>query len=251
MDYFLLLLVPLAFVCEFVDSSLGGGYGTILTPVLLLMGYEPMQIVPAVLLSEFVTGLTAAFFHHSENNVNLHPRSPDAKVAFVLSLFAVVGTLAAVMLAVKLSPHMLKLIIGSIVLLMGIVILANLGRKPKLSWGRIMVLGTVASFNKGLSGGGYGPLVMGGQVLSGVGVKNAVGITSFSEGVTCLLGVGLYIVFKDSIDWTLAPWLMAGAVLSIPLAATTLKRLPENVVKVSIAVFVCVLGIITLYNALA
>ena len=40
--------MPLAFVCEFVDSTLGMGYGTSLTPILLLMGFEPLQVVPAV-----------------------------------------------------------------------------------------------------------------------------------------------------------------------------------------------------------
>ena len=37
-----------AFIAEYFDSSLGMGYGTTLTPVLLFMGYTPMQIVPAV-----------------------------------------------------------------------------------------------------------------------------------------------------------------------------------------------------------
>ena len=48
----------------FVDSSLGMGYGTTLTPLLLLMGYEPVEIVPAVLLSECITGVLAGACHH-------------------------------------------------------------------------------------------------------------------------------------------------------------------------------------------
>jgi len=54
----------IAFLAEYVDSSLGMGYGTILTPVLLLMGFKPLEVVPAVLLSEFATGLLAGFTHH-------------------------------------------------------------------------------------------------------------------------------------------------------------------------------------------
>ena len=49
MDQNILFIVPLAFVCEFIDSTLGMGYGTSLTPILLLMGLEPLQVVPAVL----------------------------------------------------------------------------------------------------------------------------------------------------------------------------------------------------------
>jgi hypothetical protein len=133
---------------------------------------------------------------------------------------------------------------------MGAVILLTLQRKPRFSWIKITTLGTVASFNKGLSGGGYGPLVMGGQLLSGVGVKNAVGITSLAEGVTCLIGVILYSLLDANVDWSLAPWLMAGAVLSVPMAAHTLKRIPERTAKVITAGVILLLGALTLFKAL-
>lgn len=242
----LILLMPLAFVCEFVDSSLGMGYGTSLTPLLLLLGFHPLQVVPAVLFSEFVTGLSAAFFHHSLRNVNFNLHSKDTKVAAVLSTFAVIGTIVSVIIALKLPPHILKIWIGAIVIAMGVAILASLGRVPRFSWARITALGTVASFNKGMSGGGYGPLVMGGQMLSGIGVKNAVGITSLSESVTCLVGIIMYFTLRDGVDWSLAPWLMAGAVLSVPFAAHTLKRIPEHKAKIAVAVIIVGLGTLTL-----
>jgi uncharacterized membrane protein YfcA len=242
----LFLLMPLAFVCEYIDSSLGMGYGTSLTPILLLMGFNPLQVVPAVLFSEFVTGLSAAFFHHSVRNVNFNLHSKDTKVAAVLSTFAVIGTVISVMIALRLPANILKIWIGAIVVAMGVMILVALNRTPKFSWGRITALGTIASFNKGMSGGGYGPLVMGGQILSGIGVKNAVGITSLSESVTCLVGIIMYLTFKDGVDWSLAPWLMGGAVLSVPFAAHTLKRIPEHKARIAVAIVIVGLGLLTL-----
>ncbi len=250
MDFPLILVVPLAFVCEFVDSSLGMGYGTALTPLLLLLGFEPLQVVPAVLCSEFVTGIMAAVTHHRAENVDLRPSSKDAKVALVLSLFSVVGVLISVVLAVSLPKHILKIAIGVIVVSMGVYLIAGLGRQHRFSWLRIMTLGTVAAFNKGMSGGGYGPLVTGGQMLSGVGVKNAVAITSLAEGLTCLVGVITFFVLKRDIDWTLAPWLMAGGVMSVPFAVHTLKRLPERYARVAVAVVVLLLGGLALSKGL-
>lgn len=250
MDIKLILLMPLAFVAEFIDSSLGMGYGTSLTPILLLLGFEPLQVVPAVLFSEFVSGITAASFHHSVQNVDFKPGSKDLRVAAVLSFFSVIGTAIAVFLAIKLPANILKIWIGGIVLFMGIFILATLKRKPRFTWRKITILGTIASFNKGMSGGGYGPLVMGGQVLSGIGVKNAVAITSLAEGLTCLVGVILYYFLKPNVDWTLAPWLMAGAVLSVPLAAHTIKRLSEKKMKIAVAIVVTLLGCLTLAKVL-
>lgn len=250
MDIRIFLIMPLAFICEFVDSSLGMGYGTSLTPILLLMGFEPLQVVPAVLFSEFVSGLTAANMHHTVRNVNFRPHTQDFKVALVLSLFSIAGTVAAVFFAVRLPKHLLKLWIGIIVFSMGIFILATYRRRPRFSWRKITTLGMMASFNKGLSGGGYGPLVMGGQILSGIGVKNAVGITSLAEGLTCFVGVFMYFFFSGTkVDWTLAPWLMAGAVLSVPFAARFLKRIPEQKVKIIIAFVILGLGVLTLSKA--
>ena len=63
---FIVSLVILAFICEYMDSTLGMGYGTTLTPLLLIMGYEPLQVVPVVLISELFSGLLAGVFHHKE-----------------------------------------------------------------------------------------------------------------------------------------------------------------------------------------
>ena len=251
MELGMLLILPLAFVCEFVDSTLGMGYGTSLTPILLLMGFEPLQVVPAVLFSEFISGILAGCFHHNVKNADFSPKSRDAKVAIVLSICGIVGTIAAVMLAIKLPKHLLKLWIGLIVTGAGLVILLTLKRQIRFTWPKIAVLGAIASFNKGLSGGGYGPLVTGGQMLSGVNVKNAVGITSLAEGVTCLVGIVMYCVLAAKADLTLAPWLMAGAVLSVPLAAHTLKRIPESKARVIVGVVVLGLGVLTLVKTLA
>ncbi|MDY6787641.1 MAG: hypothetical protein SVK54_05905 [candidate division WOR-3 bacterium] len=53
----------LAFICEFIDSSVSMGYGTILSPVLIILGFNPLVAIPAVLLSGNRGG-TASVFHH-------------------------------------------------------------------------------------------------------------------------------------------------------------------------------------------
>ena len=79
-------IVALAFVCELVDSSLGMGYGTTLAPLLLLVGYEPLDVVPAVLLSEFLTGVLAGVFHHEFGNVELKLGTRDSRIAALLTM---------------------------------------------------------------------------------------------------------------------------------------------------------------------
>ena len=240
-------LLLLALVCEYVDSTLGMGYGTTLTPILLLAGYGTIQIVPAVLLSEFLTGILAGVFHHGCGNVNLKPGSRPFRVVLVLAACSVVGTLAAVFLAVNVPEWVLKTYIGVLVLSMGIGILLTINKTFAFSWKKVIGLGLVAAFNKGLSGGGYGPLVTGGQIMAGVDGKGAIGITSLAEGLVCIVGVLAYtLTGNGTVDWGLAPSLILGAVLSVPFAALTVKKASMQKMRWAIGIAVTVLGLFTL-----
>jgi len=243
-------IVLLAFICELVDSSLGMGYGTTLTPVLLAMGYEPMAIVPAVLLSEAITGIVAGLFHHEFGNVNLRPGSRDFKVMLVLTGLSLVGVLLAVGIAINVPPWVVKLYVGVLVLGIGLTILLNHQREVGFSWRRLSGLGFLAAFNKGVSGGGYGPVVTGGQVLSGVRGRNAVGIASLAEGITSVVGVLAYLLSGAHIPWHLAPSLLAGALLSAPLAAYVVSRLTEGRLTLIIGGLSTALGGYTLVRVL-
>jgi uncharacterized membrane protein YfcA len=241
------LIIMFAFLCEYVDSSLGMGYGTTLSPLLLIMGYSPLQVVPAILLSELVSGLSAAFFHHKFKNTNFKIGTEDLKIALVMAGCSIFGALAAVFIALKLPTFFLKLYIGFLVFSMGLLILVSLNRKFKFSWRKIISLGLLAAFNKGISGGGYGPIVTSGQIVSGVKSKKAIGITSLAEGLTCLVGVITYLLFTNhTIEWGLAPSLVLGAVLSVPFAAYTVKKFKGKHLKLIVGIATLILGLVTL-----
>jgi hypothetical protein len=173
------------------------------------------------------------------------------KVALILGLCSVLGAVAAVFVAVNIPALWLKLYIGILVLSMGLVIIVCFNKEFKFSWRKIISLGLLASFNKGVSGGGYGPVVTSGQVLSGVESKSAVGITSLAESLTCLIGVITYmLILKQPFDLRLAPYIIIGAVLSVPLSAKSVKKISIKKLKVGIAVFTIALGLFTIIKTL-
>ena len=239
-----------AMFCEYIDSSLGMGYGTTLTPLLLLAGFEPLQIVPCVLLSEFVSGTAAGLMHHRDGNVDFLRDRQARGTAVLLSTLSVVGAVTAVTLALSMSKFWLTAIIAIIILSVGVATLATVRRRLQYRRGHIIAVGAVAAFNKGLSGGGYGPLVTAGQVVSGVPAKSAVAITSIAEAFTCIVGLLAYVVIQGGLDYALAVPLTAGAVLSVPMATLTVRRLPEAVMRCSVGVVTCLLGILTLAKLL-
>ena len=272
---FIVSLIIIAFICEYMDSTLGMGYGTTLTPLLLIMGYEPLQVVPVVLISELFSGLLAGVFHHKEGNVDFKPKTirfPEIieelkilgyiktfnkgiprhlKIALLLAACSVIGTVSAVFIAINIPKFWVKLYIGFLVLSMGITIIICFNKKFNFSWKKIVGLGLLASFNKGVSGGGYGPVVTSGQILSGVDGKSAVGITSLAEGLTCAVGIVTYLLIaKNPLDLKLAPFIVVGAILSVPFSAKSVKKITEKRLKLAIAMLTIILGIFSVIKTI-
>ena len=246
----LLLIFLAALGCEYLDSSLGMGYGTTLTPLLLLAGYAPLQIVPAVLLSELVTGLAAGAMHHRDGNIDLR-QDPAARRTFgLLTFLSALGAIVAVMLAVKISAAWFSLLIALIILGAGLITLFTARQQIRYHRRGILAIGLLAAFNKGLSGGGYGPLVTSGQVVSGVPARQAVAITSMAEALTCAVGLGAYVYYQRGLDWSLSLPLMAGALLSVPLATATVRHLPESAIRRGVGLFTLILGALLLSRQL-
>ena len=241
-------ITVLAFVLEIVDASFGMGYGTILTPAMLMLGFDALQVVPAVIASQLVGDFLAVFFHHQFENVDMSIRSDDFKVGMALAGFSLVGSVAAVLFALKLSKFALNLYIGTLVAVIGIVVLANHEKARDFSWIRLLFLGSIASFNKGLSGGGYGPVVTAGQILAGVDARAAIGITSLAEGAACIFAVLTYLVAGKTTDWVLALALAIGVALSTPVAAFIVKKLNTKHLKVIIGVCTLLLRALTIFK---
>jgi len=229
-------------ILMYVDATLGMGYGTTLTPILLIMGYEPLAVIPALLVSQWLAGIAAGVSHQSAGNIDLTAKSIHLKVSMVLASCGIVGALAAVRIALSIDKDLLTLIIGGIVFLVGILIFATRGRRFRFSWRKIIALGFVASFTKGLSAGGYGPIVTGGQILSGVGGKQAIGVTALSEGLTCLVATMAFLASGKVTDLSVAYPLVLGALCSVPLSAYTVRQIAVRKLTVMIAAITIVLG---------
>lgn len=257
----------ISLLAEYMDATIGMGYGTTLTPLLLLIGFSPLQIVPSILLSQFLCGIFAATLHQGAGNVSFDfkndtehkivkrlgklgylPRSNASKVTMILVMSSVVGVFIAVLIALALPVFYLKLYISLIVIAMGIMIVFRYNTRNEFSWKKIVGLGVLASFNKGISGGGYGPLIVSGQILSGVETKNSIAITALSEGATCFIGVITYFIVGTNIDWALAPYLVMGSLISVPLSVYTVKRMPVKQFTLIIGLATTLLGLFTLYK---
>lgn len=265
----LIAVAVVALLCEYMDASLGMGYGTTLTPLLLIMGFAPLAVVPAVLLGQLVGGIVAGYFHHRAGNISFilrhdgnpvrerghglrrFPWSLDAKVVLILVICGIVGAVIGAVSAVSISEIVLRLYIGTMVLVIGIILLVRRNHKSPFSWRNLIGIGLLSAFNKGISGGGYGPLAAGGQILSGREVKSSIGSTVVAEVPICIVALVVYVLLlKGDIQWALAASTGIGSVIAGPLAALTVKRVESKKLKLAVGAAITILGAITLAKVL-
>lgn len=245
----ILLLFVAAFICEFIDCSLGMGYGTILSPLLIIFGYSPLEVVPAILISQALGGLSASVFHHRYKNSVFKINNNNSKIVFIISVLGVFAACLSSFIGSLIPKHILTTYIGILVLVMGIIILFNF--TFRFTWNKIIALGILSAFNKGLSGGGFGPIVTAGQIISGRGHKESIGVTTLSEVPICFCGFLTYIIVGHfnsnvTIDYELISCLILGSILSTPFGAYLTKFLPKTVLKYIVALLIIVLGAWTL-----
>ncbi len=143
-----------AMIMEFIDSALGMMYGTVLSPLLILMGYDVKTVVPSILISQSIGGFIASWRHHRLQNANFQSGTTDFKISTTIIWFGVFACLVGVFISVSISPKILNTYIAVLVIVIGIMILLN--KSLIMTAKKIYFLGFLSAFNKALSGGGFG-----------------------------------------------------------------------------------------------
>ncbi len=243
---FILIAFVCAFILQFLDASAGMGYGT-LTAILILLGFSPLESISSVIVTSSVLSLFAGIMHHNFKNANLLEKQ-NKKILSILIGFGIIAIIFGSLIALNIPSNYLKIYIGFLIIIIGIFILIKKKTKYKFSWKRLMFFGSLASFNKGISGEGYGPVLAGGQILSGVKSKKAVAITSLSEGVVSLIGFISFLIFGSftNINFSLILSLLAGGLISTPLAVYFVKSIKSKKLKYFIAGISIISGILIL-----
>ena len=223
-------------------------YGTILAPVLIIVGFDPLLVVPSILISQALGGFIAAGFHHQLGNVYFSRTSVDSKAVFIITIFGIVGVAVALSLALNIPSWAIKTYIGVLVLVMGALILSK--REFSLSWKKLSVVGFISSFNKAMSGGGFGPVVTTGHIISGIDSKSAVGITTLAEAPICIAAFIGYLLFHPGFTWNMAIALTIGAGIAAMMGPHITRRFPSSRLRTAVGILALVLGVWTLVKVI-
>ncbi len=254
----IIFVILLAFLFESIDSMAGMGFGTALSPLLLLFGYTPLQIVPTILISEAITGVIDTFFDHEFNNIrySFRPLNDATKIALIMAFFGCLAIFASVLLgyyAIKFPSIVIKTYVAVLVIFMGIsgIIRIKLVQIEISHPRRKMLIGfsAIAGFNKGIGGGGYGPVITMGQIFSGVYEKSATAIVSFAESIVSIVGILTFFLISFAgveLDLVLLPSLFTGGFFAALCAPYLVRVIPNKIWKYFIPFYAIGIGIFSI-----
>ncbi len=233
----------IGFTGQYLDASIGLGYGTITVPLLLLLGVPPIYTVPAILLSKTVLGVFSGGVHHMAGNVK-------RKVALPLIMAGILGTVLGVPITFFLPDREINALIGVILMTIGFLCILNVARGVKMgrySPNKIRFSGFFAGFTNGISGGGYGAISTTGLISAGIDSRVAIGSTVLSETAVSLSAVLLYYYLLPEVNWGVTLALLIGGAIATPIGALTTKSSPSRKLGAVIGVIVMSLGASSAY----
>jgi uncharacterized membrane protein YfcA len=243
---FLILIITVG--CEFIDSYLGMMYGTILSPVLIMAGYDPKVVIPSILISQAIGGAIASWRHNKLKNAMIFKKdSRDLKVTILIATLGVIATSFGAVVGASIIPKIwLKNYIGILCLIMGGSVLLRLAFS--FSWGKMIFLSLISAFNKAISGGGYGPLMSTGQIVVGRESKSSIVVTDFAEVPICLVSFMVWVWINKWPETPLIYILPIGAAIGGFLGPIALKKVKskEKLTKI-VGALAFILGLAVLF----
>lgn len=245
-------IVMLAFLFQSLDATTGMGFGTALTPLLFAAGYGPLDVVPALLIAQAFTGLLSGWLHQELENVRFSARLPLDATTLALVIVAgvgVAGTILSIWLAyvaIRLPDRVIEAYVALLVIVMGLSVLVRReGRsRAAIRLNRLIGFALIAGANKGIGGGGYGPVVTLGAIHAGLPVKSAVALTVLAEGLVSAVGAGIFLVLGDrlDIDFSLLPSLLTGSFAAALAAPFAVSFLPARIFRVLVPCYALLVG---------
>jgi uncharacterized membrane protein YfcA len=252
-------VVAIAMIFEFMDATAGMGFGTAITPLLLVMGFNPKQIVPVVMIQQGVAGLIGTFLHAEYENVewNFKPMSETIKLWLYIAvpgILAVTISVTSVYAIFKFAKVWITLYVCVLLLGMGFIsFYQGVSRRERTYKPKMMMFWAfLAGFNKGVGGGGYGPVVTIGGLLAGVPAKSMMAVTAISEGTVSTYSIIIWFLMLSSgvvVDYLLLPSMMIATILSAVVAPWATRVFPEKIWQVVVPAYSIILAFYATYKS--
>ncbi|MEB3755333.1 MAG: sulfite exporter TauE/SafE family protein [Desulfurococcales archaeon] len=247
-----LWLAIIGFLVSYLANITGAGYGTLLSPILIILGFDIKAVVPSIVASQLMANILLSILHHRHGNTDLTGKGGDLRLVAPLAVASAVGALVSVSLLIRIPGRIAECYLGVMLVFLGVIVLeTGRGSLSKVGGGdfngKLAILSLIASINKGVTGGGLSPVLSAGQVLMGIDPRKAVSLTPLAVLSSEIVMVVSYVytgLFAGSIS-ILVP-LTVGSLLAVPLVPYRVKKSSNEFIRVLMASTLIVLGVVVL-----
>lgn len=259
---FFLIVALVGWVAQFINGTLGMGYGIFSTSLLIGSGLYPAIASASVHTAEVFTTLISGAAHFSLGNIK-------HDLVLQLSLPGIAGGALGAYFVASVPGKVIKPVVASLLLAMGLIVIYRFLRKSssepvdpdpgvavsaaevKTAPAKLAMLGFAAAFMDAVGGGGWGPIATPSLILTGdheprkvVGSVNLVEFfVTLAEVLTFLVTLG-----PKSFRWDIVFALLIGGVIAAPMAAFLCHRVPERLLGLLIGAVLVALNLRTLLS---
>ena len=242
----LLVFFIIGLLAQFIDGTIGMGYGAFSASLLIGMGFMPAltsaSIHTAEIFTTFVSGGSHLFFGNVKREWLLALVTPG-----------IIGGAAGAYFLTSVPGGTMRPFVAGFLLILGVIVLYRfIPRKapspsrisvalsnPKVSSKKIPMLGFIAAFFDAVGGGGWGPIATPGLILTeDVEPRKVVGTVNLAEFfITIAIALTFFVTLGlEQFDWGLVGALVVGGVIAAPVAAYLCKRLPTEALGVLVGI---------------
>jgi uncharacterized membrane protein YfcA len=248
-----LIVVAIAgLIAQFVDGSLGMGYGLTSSTLLIFAGLSPAAASASVHLAEVGTTALSGVAHHRFGNVDWH-------AVRRIAIPGGIGAFLGATLLSSLSTESAKPLASTLLFTLGVYVLLRflLGKQRVSRKGRpgirfLAPLGLIGGFVDATGGGGWGPVTTPTLLADGrLAPNRVVGTVSASEFIVAIsASAGFFTALGGEVlRMEFVAALLAGGFIAAPIAAYMVRHLNPRLLGVIVGGFICFTNARTLLAA--
>jgi uncharacterized membrane protein YfcA len=235
------------FLAQMADGSLGMGYGTISTTVLLAYGVNPAIVSSRVHSARVFSSGVSGYSHHRFGNINKKLFKalvvPGVIGAVIGASLAFLGQKYAAYVRIPLSVYTLYL--GYFILRKAFGKNTYQDKVKRAGW-----LATIGGFMDAFAGGGWGTLVTSTLIAKRRSARYVIGSVCLAEFFVVLASSITFFILLKHIPLLDVAGLIIGGLIAAPIAARLVGKLPLKTMFIIVGAFVILTSLNTFWKAI-
>lgn len=230
--------ILVGFIAQTIDGALGMAYGVSSMSMLLTLGVSPAAASASVHASKVFTNLASGIAHWSFGNV-------DWVLVKKLGLAGMVGGGIGAFLLTTIPEAVIRPLVSIYLVVMAILIFWKVLKKREIKEVKthIYPLGLVGGFFDSLGGGGWGPIVTSTLLARGNNPRCTVGSVNTAEFFVAVIQSITFFLTIGLVHWQVILGLIIGGVISAPMAAFLVRKIPMRLLTNVIGFVIAAMGL--------